>query len=73
MANIKINKLEPLEIEFAELSDLELEGIVGGKGTPNWIKKIEDGVRSVGRKLDDAVRENVPGGWIGVIGSGLIP
>jgi len=30
MANIKINELQPAE--FAELSDLELEAIVGGKG-----------------------------------------
>jgi bacteriocin-like protein len=31
MANIKINELQPLEFEFEELSDLELEAIVGGK------------------------------------------
>ena len=66
MANIKINNLEPLEIEFTELSDLELEAIVGGKKTPAVIKSIEDEVRSVGSSLDDAVRENVPGGWVGV-------
>ena len=29
MANIKINELQPAE--FAELSDLQLEAIVGGK------------------------------------------
>ncbi|MDK2408007.1 hypothetical protein QHH11_04975 [Aphanizomenon sp. PH219] len=35
MANIKINDLAASEIEFVELSDLELDGIVGG----GWFKK----------------------------------
>lgn len=32
MANITISDLQPIEVEFAELSDLELEAIMGGKG-----------------------------------------
>jgi hypothetical protein len=33
MANIKINDLQASEFEFVELSDLELEAIVGGKSS----------------------------------------
>ena len=58
MANITINELQPAE--FAELSDLELEGIVGGKG-----------LREIGRRIDRAVRRNVPGGWVGVVIGGV--
>lgn len=32
MAQITISDLNPIENEFAELSDLELESVVGGKG-----------------------------------------
>ena len=32
MANIQITDLAQIENQFAELSDLELEGVVGGKG-----------------------------------------
>jgi hypothetical protein len=32
MANIQIADLAQIENQFAELSDLELEGVVGGKG-----------------------------------------
>ncbi|MEA5564979.1 MULTISPECIES: hypothetical protein [unclassified Anabaena] len=32
MANITISDLQPVELEYAELSDLELEIIMGGKG-----------------------------------------
>lgn len=31
MAQITISDLHPIENEFAELSDLELESVVGGK------------------------------------------
>ncbi len=31
MANININNLQPTEIEFSELSDLELQAVVGGR------------------------------------------
>ena len=46
MANINISNLQPTEIEFSELSDLELEAVVGGKGgfvgkVVNEIKKID--------------------------------
>ena len=60
MANIKINDLQPAE--FAELSDLELEAIVGGKKDP--LEAILD----IGKKIDQAVRKYVPGGWPTVIG-----
>ena len=63
MANITINELQPAE--FAELSDLELEGIVGGKKSP--IEAIKD----LGRKIDQGVRNNVPGGWVGLAEIGL--
>lgn len=33
MANIQITDLAQVENQFAELSDLELEAIIGGKGT----------------------------------------
>ena len=59
MANIKINELQPAE--FAELSDLELEAIVGGKRS----------LREIGRSIDRGVRRNVPGGWVGVARFGL--
>lgn len=32
MANIIISNLNPVEVEFSELSDLELEIVMGGKG-----------------------------------------
>ena len=59
MANITINDLQPAE--FAELSDLELEAIVGGKIS----------LREFGRRIDRAVRRNVPGGWVGVVKTGV--
>ena len=59
MANIKINDLQPAE--FAELSDLELEAIVGGKIS----------LREFGRRIDRAVRKYVPGGWPTVIGGAV--
>lgn len=31
MANITISELRPIETEFEELSDLQLEAVVGGK------------------------------------------
>jgi hypothetical protein len=31
MANITISNLNPVEVEFSELSDLELEVVMGGK------------------------------------------
>ena len=62
MANIKINDLQPAE--FAELSDLELETIVGGK----FIKDLIEDVLEVGRVIDRTIRKNVPGGWTTVIG-----
>ena len=59
MANIKVTELH-IESEFAELSDLELEQVVGGKkgflNIGNW-----------GPSVDRTVRKNVPGGWVGVV------
>ena len=61
MANIKINELQPSE--FAELSDLELEAIVGGKNgflnIGNW-----------GPSVDKFVRNNL-GGWVNVVKTGV--
>ncbi len=37
MANIKVTELH-IESEFAELSDLELEQVVGGKN--KWVQRI---------------------------------
>lgn len=42
MADIKIDNLQTTEFEFSELSDLELESIIGGK---NWIGSIGDAIR----------------------------
>ncbi|HAX75425.1 MAG TPA: hypothetical protein DCY88_06255 [Cyanobacteria bacterium UBA11372] len=63
MANIKIADLQP---EFAELSELEMDAILGG----GWFHKLT-GIRTPSplRKLDDWVHDNVKGGWIGVIGT----
>ena len=55
MANITINELQPAE--FAELSDLELEGIVGGK-------------KGLFGSIDKFVRDNL-GGWKGLADIGL--
>lgn len=63
MANIKINNLQPTESELIELSNLELDGILGG----GWFKRLTGiSTPSFLKKIDDSVRENVPGGWIGV-------
>ena len=70
MAKIKINELQPAE--FAELSDLELEGIVGGKRSPIIEAKSPiEAIRDFGRKIDQGVRNNVPGGWVGLVEIGL--
>jgi hypothetical protein len=45
MANIKINELQPAE--FAELSDLELEATVGGKGLRKVIDTVQDVVKVI--------------------------
>ncbi len=56
MANININNLQPTEIEFSELSDLELEAVVGGKG--GFLGKV-------GNQIDRTVRNRL-GGWVNV-------
>ena len=45
MANININNLQPTEIEFSELSDLELEAVVGGKG--GVLGKVVDVIKDI--------------------------
>jgi hypothetical protein len=73
MANITINDLQP--VEFAELSDLELEAIVGGKKSPlqaiikSPLQAIT--IQAIGRKIDQGVRKNVPGGWVAVVKTGI--
>ncbi|MDJ0579141.1 hypothetical protein [Crocosphaera sp.] len=53
MANIVISDLKPVELDYTELSDLELESIVGGKW--NWKKILEVAllVVVVGLVIDD--------------------
>ena len=36
MANIKVNDLQPLEVEFMYLTQFEVENVVGG----GWFKKL---------------------------------
>ena len=38
MANITISNLEPAELEYTELSDLELEAVVGGKEAEPYLE-----------------------------------
>ncbi len=45
MANINISNLQPTEIEFSELSDLELEAVVGGKG--GVLGKVVDVIKDI--------------------------
>ena len=61
MAKIKIADLQP---EFAELSELEMEAILGG----GWFHNLT-GIRTPSflRKLDDLVHDHVKGGWFGVV------
>jgi hypothetical protein len=40
MAQITISDLHPIENEFAELSDLELESVVGGKGGKDILRNV---------------------------------
>lgn len=63
MANIKIADLQP---EFAELSELEMDAILGG----GWFHDLT-GIRTPSplRRLDDWVNDNVKGGWWGVVGT----
>lgn len=41
MANIQITDLAQVENQFAELSDLELEAIIGGKGNGGSSKRTK--------------------------------
>ncbi len=68
MANITINNLQPTENELIELSNLELNGIVGG----GWFKKLT-GISTPKflKSFDDSVRRVVPGGWVTVIQKGI--
>lgn len=43
MAQITISDLHPVENEFAELSDLELESVVGGKRNRDYYDVNGDG------------------------------
>lgn len=59
MTNININDLESSEIEMLELSELELNGIIGG----GWFERLT-GIRTpkILKGLDDLVNK-IPGGW----------
>jgi hypothetical protein len=63
MAKIKIADLQHTQFEFAELSQLEMEAILGG----GWFRKLT-GIRTPSflRKLDDWVHDH--GGWFSVVG-----
>ncbi|MDB9421119.1 hypothetical protein [Microcystis aeruginosa] len=70
MANIKVNDLQPLEVEFMYLTQFEVENVVGG----GWFKKLT-GISTPKflKNIDDWVNENVQDGWLGVaIGIGTI-
>jgi hypothetical protein len=62
MANIKVNDLQPLEVESMYLTQFEVENVVGG----GWFKKLT-GISTPKflKKIDDWVNENVPSGWLG--------
>lgn len=64
MANIQINNLQPSEIELIELSNSELEAVIGG----GWFKRLT-GISTPSwlRRIDQTVRGVVPGGWPTVI------
>jgi len=48
-----------------ELTEGDLESVAAG----GWFKKLTGiSTPSILKRLDDKVRENVPGGWLGVIG-----
>jgi hypothetical protein len=54
MANIKVNDLQPLEVESMYLTQFEVEQIGGG-----FLRKFL-------RRVDQTVRRVVPGGWVTV-------
>jgi bacteriocin-like protein len=60
MARIQVLDLEQVQTEFAELSDSDLEKIIGG----GWFKKLT-GISTPKflRNIDRAVRKRIPGGW----------
>ena len=60
MARIQVLDLEQVQTEFAELSDSDLEKIVGG----GWFKKLT-GISTPKflKNIDRAVRKHIPGGW----------
>jgi hypothetical protein len=64
MANIKVNDLQPLEVEFMYLTQFEVENVVGG----GWFEKLT-GISTPKflKNIDDWVNENVQGGWFGVL------
>jgi len=55
MANIKVNDLQPLEVESMYLTQFEVEQIGGGGFLRNFF-----------RRVDQTVRRVVPGGWVTV-------
>ena len=68
MANIKVNDLQPLEVESMYLTQFEVENVVGG----GWFKKLTGiSTPSFLKKVDQTVRNVVPGGWVTVVRSVL--
>ncbi|MFN6535934.1 MAG: Blp family class II bacteriocin [Nostoc sp. EkiNYC01] len=67
MANIQISDLDPVQTEFYELSDLELEAIVGGKGNA---QDVLEGA-ATGAAIGSAI--GGPGGAaVGAVVGGLV-
>ncbi len=67
MSSIKISNLQPTESELIELSNLELDGIVGGSVIGDLLKKalgITETPKEL-KELDDTVR--ILGGWRGLL------
>ena len=63
MANIKVNDLQTLEVESVYLTQFEVENVVGG----GWFKKLTGiSTPSFLKKIDQTVRQVVPGGWVTV-------
>ncbi|MFM6224488.1 MAG: Blp family class II bacteriocin [Dolichospermum sp.] len=67
MANIQIADLAQVENQFDELSDLELEAIIGGKGDVN---QVLDGAAS-GAKIGFVIGGSL-GAGIGAFAGGLL-
>ncbi|MGB3421575.1 MAG: Blp family class II bacteriocin [Dolichospermum sp.] len=67
MANIQIADLAQVENQFDELSDLELEAIIGGKGNVNQVLSGGAAGASIGGAIGGPL-----GAGIGAVAGGLL-